>query len=56
METLRTLFEQYGLLLVFGAVFVEQVGPPQLPPTLPSSGGGDEDRQRSEIYCRKTQN
>jgi len=28
METLRTLFEQYGLLLVFGAVFVEQVGPP----------------------------
>ena len=28
METLRILFEEYGLLLVFGAVLVEQVGPP----------------------------
>lgn len=28
MDTLRTLFEQYGLLLVFGAVLVEQIGPP----------------------------
>jgi|SRR5579862_535164 len=28
MDTLRTLFEEYGLLLVFGAVLVEQVGPP----------------------------
>jgi membrane protein DedA with SNARE-associated domain len=28
MDTLRVLFEEYGLLLVFGAVLVEQVGPP----------------------------
>jgi membrane protein DedA with SNARE-associated domain len=28
MDTLRALFEEYGLLLVFGAVFVEQIGPP----------------------------
>jgi hypothetical protein len=28
MELLASLFEKYGLLLVFGAVFVEQVGPP----------------------------
>jgi membrane protein DedA with SNARE-associated domain len=28
MDTLGTLFQDYGLLLVFGAVFVEQVGPP----------------------------
>jgi len=28
MDTLRTLFEQYGLLLVFGAVLLEQLGPP----------------------------
>ncbi len=28
MDTLRILFEEYGLLLVFGAVFLEQVGPP----------------------------
>jgi membrane protein DedA with SNARE-associated domain len=28
MDTLRILFEEYGLLLVFGAVLVEQVGPP----------------------------
>jgi membrane protein DedA with SNARE-associated domain len=28
MDTLRTLFEEYGLLLVFGSVLVEQVGPP----------------------------
>jgi membrane protein DedA with SNARE-associated domain len=28
MELLEALFEQYGLLLVFAAVFVEQVGPP----------------------------
>jgi membrane protein DedA with SNARE-associated domain len=28
VDTLRTLFEEYGLLLVFGAVLVEQVGPP----------------------------
>ncbi len=28
MELLAGLFEKYGLLLVFGAVFVEQVGPP----------------------------
>ncbi len=28
MDTLSTLFEQYGLLLVFGAVLVEQIGPP----------------------------
>jgi membrane protein DedA with SNARE-associated domain len=28
MDTLRTMFEQYGLLLVFGAVLVEQIGPP----------------------------
>jgi membrane protein DedA with SNARE-associated domain len=28
METLGILFEQYGLLLVFGAVLLEQIGPP----------------------------
>ena len=28
MELLAALFEKYGLLLVFGAVFVEQTGPP----------------------------
>jgi membrane protein DedA with SNARE-associated domain len=28
MDTLRMLFEEYGLLLVFGAVLVEQIGPP----------------------------
>ena len=28
MELLAALFDKYGLLLVFGAVFVEQVGPP----------------------------
>ena len=28
MDMLRLLFEQYGLLLVFGAVLLEQVGPP----------------------------
>ena len=28
MDTLGTLFEDYGLLLVFGAVFLEQIGPP----------------------------
>jgi membrane protein DedA with SNARE-associated domain len=28
MDTLRPLFEDYGLLLVFGAVFLEQIGPP----------------------------
>src|ERR1700674_2226964 len=28
MDTLDTLFEDYGLLLVFGAVFLEQIGPP----------------------------
>ena len=28
MELLSALFEKYGLLLVFGAVFVEQMGPP----------------------------
>jgi membrane protein DedA with SNARE-associated domain len=28
MELLGTLFEQYGLLLVFGAVLLEQLGPP----------------------------
>src|SRR5258705_4183003 len=28
VDTLRTLFENYGLLLVFAAVLVEQVGPP----------------------------
>lgn len=28
MDTLGPLFENYGLLLVFGAVFVEQMGPP----------------------------
>src|SRR5271167_3013803 len=28
MDTLGTLFEQYGLLLVFGAVLLEQMGPP----------------------------
>lgn len=28
MDTLGTLFEQYGLLLVFAAVLVEQMGPP----------------------------
>ena len=28
METLGPLFEDYGLLLVFGAVFLEQIGPP----------------------------
>ena len=28
MDMLGTLFEQYGLLLVFGAVLLEQLGPP----------------------------
>lgn len=28
MDILGTLFEQYGLLLVFGAVLLEQLGPP----------------------------
>ena len=28
MELLAALFEKYGLLLVFGAVFVKQMGPP----------------------------
>jgi membrane protein DedA with SNARE-associated domain len=28
MDTLGPLFESYGLLLVFGAVFLEQIGPP----------------------------
>ena len=28
MDELGTLFEQYGLLLVFGAVLLEQIGPP----------------------------
>ena len=28
MDKLGALFEEYGLLLVFGAVFVEQLGPP----------------------------
>jgi membrane protein DedA with SNARE-associated domain len=28
MELLGALFEKYGLTLVFGAVFVEQIGPP----------------------------
>lgn len=28
MDTLGTLFEQYGLLVVFGAVLLEQMGPP----------------------------
>ena len=28
MDMLRTLFEEFGLLLVFAAVLVEQVGPP----------------------------
>jgi membrane protein DedA with SNARE-associated domain len=28
MHALRTLFETYGLVLVFGAVFLEQLGPP----------------------------
>ena len=28
MDTLRALFEEYGLLLVFAAVFTEQMGPP----------------------------
>jgi membrane protein DedA with SNARE-associated domain len=28
MDTLRPLFEEYGLLLVFGSVFLEQTGPP----------------------------
>lgn len=28
MHILATMFEQYGLLLVFGAVLVEQLGPP----------------------------
>ena len=28
MDPLGALFEEYGLLLVFGAVFLEQIGPP----------------------------
>jgi membrane protein DedA with SNARE-associated domain len=28
MDALRPLFEEYGLLLVFGSVFLEQTGPP----------------------------
>jgi membrane protein DedA with SNARE-associated domain len=28
MDKLGALFEEYGLLLVFGAVFLEQIGPP----------------------------
>ena len=28
MDTLRVLFDEYGLPLVFGAVFLEQLGPP----------------------------
>jgi len=28
MDTLGRLFEEYGLPLVFGAVFLEQMGPP----------------------------
>ncbi len=28
MDTLATLVEDYGLLLVFGSVFLEQIGPP----------------------------